>query len=122
MKKSNKIIAGFHLLNMIATAEGELDGQSDSVIREYLSLESMIRLNLDDELDQIITLEKDKAQEHFVQKAMDFYDDSSKEEREEFKLFAKDLIRADDEITKEENSLYRLMLRTWRGREEQNLS
>lgn|SRR5690554_3336295 len=122
MKKSNKIIAGFHLLNMIATAEGELDGQTDSVIREYLSVESMIRLNLDDELEQIISLEKDKFESHFVQKALDFYDDSSKEEREEFKLFAKDLIRADDEISKKENSLYRLMLQTWRKQDEQKMS
>lgn len=122
MKKSNKIIAGFHLLNMIATAEGELDGQTDSVIREYLSVESMIRLNLDDELEQIISLEKDKFESHFVLKALDFYDDSSKEEREEFKLFAKDLIRADDEISKKENSLYRLMLQTWRKQDEQKMS
>lgn len=122
MKKSNKIIAGFHLLNMIATAEGQLDGRTDSVIREYLSVESMIRLDLDDELEQIIGLKKDKIEAHFIQKSLDFYDDSSPNEREEFKLFAQDLIRADEEISKVENSLYRLMLQTWRTRDEQKKS
>lgn len=120
MKKSNKIIAGYHLLTMIATAEGELDGQSDAVIQEYLSIESLIRLNLDDELEQIITLQPSEFEEHFVNKACDFYDDSTQEEREEFKLFAKDLIRADDEITKEENDYYRLLLKTWRNKSKED--
>lgn len=119
MKKSNKIIAGYHLLTMLATAEGHLDAKSDDVIREYLSIESLIRLNLDDELDQIITLTESSFDVHFAKKARDFFDDSSHEEREEFILFAKDLIRADDEITDEENSLYRLLLKTWRSREEE---
>lgn len=117
MKKSNKIIAGYHLLTMLATAEGHLDGKSDSVIREYLSFESIIRLDLDDELDQIIHLNEESSDAHFVAKANDYYDDSSREEREEFKLFAKDLIRADEEISDEENSLYRLLLKTWRAKE-----
>lgn len=99
---------------MIATAEGELDAQSDTVIQEYLSVESLIRLNLDDELEQIITLQPSDFKGHFVQKSRDFFDDSTPNEREEFKLFAKDLIRADDEISKEENDYYRLLLQTWR--------
>lgn len=116
MKKSNRIIAGYHLLTMIATAEGELDAKSDDVIREYLSVESFVRLNLDDELDEIITLEESNYDQHFIQKAKDFYDDSSENEREDFKLFAKDLIRADDEISHEENRHYRLLLQTWRSK------
>lgn len=120
MKKSNRIIAGYHLLTMIATAEGELDAKSDDVIREYLSVESFIRLNLDDELDQIITLQPSEFDTHFTAKACDFYDDSTEEEREEFKLFAKDLIRADDKISPEENRHYRLLLQTWRAQDQKN--
>ena len=120
MKKSNRIIAGYHLLTMIATAEGELDAKSDDVIREYLSVESFIRLNLDDELDQIITLQPSEFDSHFTDKACDFYDDSTEEEREEFKLFAKDLIRADDKISPEENRHYRLLLQTWRAQDQKN--
>lgn len=119
MKKSNRIIAGYHLLTMIATAEGELDAKSDEVIREYLSVESLVRLNLDDELDEIIHLTPDDFDVHFVKKAQDFYDDSSTNEREDFKLFAKDLIRADDEITKEENRHYRMLLKTWRSKSQE---
>lgn len=119
MKKSNKIIAGYHLLTMIATAEGVIDASSDDVIREYLSVESLIRLNLDDELDQIINLKEEEFEPHFEQKARDFYDDSTESEREEFKLFAQDLIRADNKITKEENRHYRLLLKTWRSQEEE---
>ena len=119
MKKSNKIVAGYHLLNMIATAEGELDAASDEVIREYLSVESFVRLNLDDELDEIIQLTENEFDDHFVKKAREFYDDSSENEREEFKLFAKDLIRADEEISSEENRHYRLLLKTWRSKSQE---
>lgn len=117
MKKSNKIIAGYHLLTIIATIEGELDVKADSVIREYLSLEALVRLNLDDELDQIIALNDSNIEDHFIQKAQDYFDDSNESEREEFKLFAQDLIRADNEITQAENKYYRLLLKTWRDRE-----
>lgn len=115
-KKSNKIVAGYHLLTMIATSEGEIDAKADGVIREYLSLESMVRLNLDDELEQIIHLDENTFNTHFEQKAKEFYEDSSNEEREEFKLFAKDLIRADEAISKEENRCYRLLLKSWRSK------
>lgn len=119
MKKSNKIVAGYHLLTMIATAEGELQAKSDEVIREYLSVESFVRLDLDDELDEIITLDEKDFDNHFVKKACEFFDDSTENEREEFKLFAKDLIRADEEITEEENRHYRLLLKTWRKKSQE---
>ncbi|MDO5655315.1 MAG: TerB family tellurite resistance protein [Flavobacteriaceae bacterium] len=122
MRKSNRIIAGYHLLNMIATAEGELDAKSDEVIREYLAVEALMRLNLDDELDELIQLAESEFDSHFKKKAIEFYDDSNEAEREEFKLFAKDLIRADDEISKEENRHYRMMLHAWRERDQANKS
>ncbi len=118
MRKSNRIVAGYHLLTMISTCEGTLDAAADSVIKEYLSVESLVRLNLDDELEQIINLNEDQYENHVRTKAEEFYEDSDDEEREEFKLFAKDLIRADEEISKIENDYYRLMLKTWREQNE----
>ncbi|MGI9527228.1 MAG: TerB family tellurite resistance protein [Weeksellaceae bacterium] len=119
MKKSNKIIAGYNLLNMIATVEGEIDAKADLVIREYLSSEALLRLNLDDELDEIIMLNESNADDHFIQKAKDYYDDSNENEREEFKHFAQDLIRADEEISDGENHCYKLLLKTWRAKDKE---
>ncbi|MXV38657.1 TerB family tellurite resistance protein [Flavobacteriaceae bacterium Ap0902] len=119
MKKSNKLVAGYHLLNMIATVEGQIDAQADLVIRQYLSSEALLRVNLDDELDEIILLDESNFDDHFIQKAKDYYDDSNENEREEFKVFAQKLIRADDEISDGENHCYKLLLKTWRAKNEE---
>lgn len=114
MNKSNKTIAGYHLLMIMSTVDETFHADADQIIREFLSKESPFKLNLDDELDKIINLSKEKAEEHFIKKAKDFYDDSNAEERDEFKEFAKKLLRADNEVSAKENDAYRTLLKTWK--------
>lgn len=120
MKKTNKLISGFHLLNIISTANNDIDGASDEVIRDYLAHYSPFKLDLDDELDQIIGFETEDLERFFESKASDFYDDSTYEERDEFLQFARTLIRADEDITKEESGFFKLLLRTWNGKDKRN--
>ncbi|MDO5510365.1 MAG: TerB family tellurite resistance protein [Weeksellaceae bacterium] len=119
-KKTNKLIAGFHILNIISTANNDIDGASDKVIRDYLAHYSPFKLNLDDELDQIIGLQGEELEEFFVSKASDYYDDSTYEERDEFLQFARTLIRADEDITREEGSFFKSLLRTWNSKDKRN--
>lgn len=119
-KKTNKLIAGFHILNIISTANNDIDGASDEVIRDYLAHYSPFKLNLDDELDQIIGLQGEELEEFFVSKASDYYDDSTYEERDEFLQFARTLIRADEDITREEGSFFKSLLRTWNSKDKRN--
>lgn len=118
-KKSNKTIAGYHILMILSTVDNSFDPRADNIIREYLSEEAPFPINLDNELDELILIEDEDVKNHFVKKVDDFYDDSTHEERKEFLNFTKKLIRADEEITPEENSFYRILVREFKNKDTQ---
>lgn len=118
MSKSNQTIAGYHLLMILSTVDEKIIPEADYVIREYLSEEAPFPLNLDNELDEIIMLEKDQFESHFVKKAQDFYLDSTEEERIHFTEFSKKLLRADNYISPNENKYYKTLLTAWKNMEE----
>lgn len=117
MKKSNKTIAGYHLLMILSTVNQDFDSRADNIVREFLSQESPFPMNLDNELEEIIQLEQTELKEHFTAKVNDFYDDSTPEERKDFIALVKSLIRADHEITCEENDFYRILLREFSNKD-----
>uniref|UniRef100_UPI0039A6B67C TerB family tellurite resistance protein n=1 Tax=Ornithobacterium rhinotracheale TaxID=28251 RepID=UPI0039A6B67C len=118
MSKSNKTIAGYHILMLLSTIDEDFDFRADNIIREYLSDESPFSLNLDQDLEEIINLESTEVEKHFVSKVEDFYDDSTPEEREQFIEVAKKLIRADEDITDSENAFYKILLKTFRAKDQ----
>ncbi|MDO4763639.1 MAG: TerB family tellurite resistance protein [Flavobacteriaceae bacterium] len=114
MQKSNKSIAGYHLLMILSAVDNEFSPEEGIKIQEYLANEFPFRMNLDNELDVIATLQPEQWKDHFEFHARCFYDDSTEEERQNFIAFAKTLLKADDEISEREHLFYKLMKTIWK--------
>lgn len=112
--KSNKSIAGYHLLMILSAVDNEFAPEEGIKIQEYLAEEFPFRMNLDDELDVIATLQPEQWKDHFEFHARCFYEDSTEEERMKFVAFAKTLIKADDSVTEREHQFYKLMKHIWK--------
>lgn len=114
MHKSNKSIAGYHLLMILSSVDGEFAPEEGLKLQQYLAEEFPFKIDLDDELDIIATLPQDKWKEHFDFHADCFYDDSTETERRDFAAFAKSLIKADDEVTDQEHDYYKQLKEKWK--------
>lgn len=113
MQKSNKPIAGYHLLMLLAAVDGEVAPAEGIKITEYLSNEFPFRINLDNELEVIINLQPENWKDHFEFHARCFLEDSTEKERKEFVKFAKSLIKADENVSDEEHRFYKLLKNLW---------
>ena len=114
MQKSNKSIAGYHLLMILSAVDGEFVPEEGMKIQEYLAEEFPFRINLDNELDAIANLQPEDWKDHFEFHARCFMDDSTEEERKAFINFAKSLIKADNLVSEEEHSFYKLLKNHWK--------
>ncbi len=114
MQKSNKPIAGYHLLMILSSVDGEFAPEEGMLIQEYLAEEFPFKMNLDNELEVIATLQPEEWKDHFEFHARCFLDDSIEKERKEFVKFAKSLIKADDEVTEREHQFYILLKKIWK--------
>ena len=113
MQKSNKSIAGYHLLMILSSVDGEFAPEEGLKIQEYLAEEFPFKMNLDNELDAIAVLQPEQWKDHFEFHARCFFDDSTEHERKEFLAFSKSLIKADDEVSEREHHFYRLLKNMW---------
>ncbi|MBV2166758.1 MAG: TerB family tellurite resistance protein [Kaistella sp.] len=113
MQKSNKSIAGYHLLMILSSVDGEFAPAEGLKIQEYLAEEFPFKMNLDNELEAIAILQPEQWKDHFEFHARCFFDDSTEKERKDFLHFAKSLIKADDEVTEREHHFYRLLKNMW---------
>lgn len=113
MQKSNKSIAGYHLLMILSSVDGEFAPAEGMKIQEYLAEEFPFRVNLDNELDVIATLKPEEWKDHFEFHARCFMEDSEEIERAKFLDFAKSLIKADDDVSDDEHRFYRLLKNMW---------
>lgn len=114
MQKSNKSIAGYHLLMILSAIDDEFAPEEGLKIQEYLADEFPFRMNLDNELDVIASLNPEDWKDHFEFHARCFYDDSTVEERTGFIAFAKSLIKADAEVSEDEHRFYKLLKNMWK--------
>lgn len=114
MEKSNKSIAGYHLLMLLSAVDYKFSPEEEKIIHEYLREEFPFRMNLDNEMSIIAALQPSDWKDHFEFQAHCFYDDSTPAEREEFRVFAKKLIKADDNVTKAEHQFYVLLKTIWK--------
>ncbi len=114
MRKTNKSIAGFHLLMILSAVDYKFHTNEEKVIREYLEEEFPLPINFDNEIDQIAFLKPEEWKPHFEFQAQCFYDDSIEKEREEFKKFAKKLIKANNVVSEEEHDFYSIMKSIWK--------
>ncbi len=114
MKKTNKPIAGYHLLMLLSAVDYKFHIEEEKVIREYLEEEFPFPMNFDAEMDIIANLAPSEWKKHFEFQAQCFYDDSFEDEREQFKTFAKKLIKANQVVSPVEHEYYMLMKKTWK--------
>ena len=114
MQKSNKSIAGYHLLMILSSVDGEFAPEEGLKVQEYLAEEFPFKMNLDNELDVIATLQPEEWKDHFEFHARCFLDDSTEKERKDFLKFAKSLIKADDQVSEEEHRFYILLKNLWK--------
>ena len=113
MHKSNKSIAGYHILMILSAVDDNFAPEEGLKIQEYLTQEFPFRMNLDDELDTIATLRKEDWEKHFTFHAQCFLEDSTLEERTHFLAFAKTLIKSDDQVADIEHQYYNLLKNLW---------
>jgi hypothetical protein len=111
--RTNKTIAGYHLLMILAAADFRFNVDEDLVIRDYLEQEFPFPVNLDREMVQISSLKPEDREKHFMKYMDDFYDDATPEERNNLLQFALDLSKADNVITVEENHYLQLLFDHW---------
>ena len=114
MRKSNKPIAGYHLLMILSAVDGIIKAEEGLKVQEYMAEEFPFRLNLDDELEIIAQLTSDQWQEHFEFHAKCFEEDSTEQERKDFIQFAKSLIKADNNVSDDEHKFYILLKKLWK--------
>ena len=114
MRKTNKSIAGYHLLMILSAVDYKFHAGEEKVIREYLEEEFPFHVNLDNELEVISALQPSDWKDHFEFQAHCFLDDSTEKERKEFKQFAKRLIKADTNVSDREHEFYSLMKTIWK--------
>ena len=112
--KSNKSIAGYHLLMILSAVDGEFAPAEGMLIQQYLADEFPFKINLDNELDAIAVLQAEEWKDHFEFHAHCFLDDSTPEERKSFVHFAKTLIKADEEVSEREHLFYTLLKTIWK--------
>ncbi|WP_373709748.1 TerB family tellurite resistance protein [Kaistella sp.] len=113
-KKSNKSIAGYHLLMILSAVDGEFAPEEGMMIQQYLADEFPFKMDLDDELEVIALLKPEEWKAHFEFHAQCFLDDSTAEERISFKKFAKTLIKADEEVSENEHDYYQMLKDLWK--------
>lgn len=114
MQKSNKSIAGYHLLMILSAVDNEFAPEEGMKIQEYLAEEFPFRMNLDNELDVIATLRPEDWKDHFEFHGRCFLEDSTEGERTKFIAFAKSLIKADDTVSEDEHRFYKLLKNVWK--------
>lgn len=113
MQKTNKSIAGYHLLMLLSAVDYKFHTQEEKVIQEYLEEEFPFPMNFDREMEVISSLKPSEWKDHFAFQAQCFLEDSNLEERVQFVEFAKKLVKADNLITKQEHDYINLLNKIW---------
>ncbi|RQP07648.1 MAG: TerB family tellurite resistance protein [Chryseobacterium sp.] len=112
MQKSNKSIAGYHLLMILSMVDYKFNADEELVIKDYMATEFPFRMNLDDEMEKIAALQPFEWRDHFTFHAQCFCEDSTEEERKNFFEFAQALVGADGELDPREDEYLEILKST----------
>jgi uncharacterized tellurite resistance protein B-like protein len=108
-----RAVSGYHLLMILTDADGKQHVKEDLVIRDWLAIHFPVKPDLDEEMAEISLLGRDDYPAHFHKHKDLFYQYSTHKERLELLQFAMALIKADGEITKEENTFFNELYDAW---------
>ena len=113
IKRRNKDIAGYLILNILAQIDGDFNPSEGSVIAAYVSESFPLGGNLENALEDLSSMNQSDYPLLFEKCAEDFYADSTEKERLHFIDFALKLIKADDKVDQEENWLLNKLYEYW---------
>lgn len=113
VKKLNKAEAGYHMLQLLSAVDGKFGPHEDLVITKYLVENYPFRVEMDGAMEELSKLKTEDYIIHFQKCMDDFFQDSEEPERTRFLKFAVDLVKADDEITSDENIFLKILFDTW---------
>lgn len=116
--KLSKPIAGYHLLLLLLTADGKVKPAEALVIKDWLASQFPFNVDLDAELEKFLALKTEEHMSFFNRMMDEFYLDSTVEERNEFLRFALELVKADKNISPDENVYLNLLFLNWTEIEE----
>lgn len=111
--RTNKTIAGYHLLMILSAVDFRLSHLEDLVISDYIAQEFPFRINMDREIEILSTLRPEDWESHFQKCMDDFYADATEAERINLVQFALSLCKADDIISIEENKYLNMLFEAW---------
>ncbi|MFT5724623.1 MAG: putative tellurite resistance protein B-like protein [Bacteroidia bacterium] len=111
--KYNKDISGYLILSILAESDGNFDAREGSVIVGYIQKNFPLGGNLERATEELSLLTSSDHESRLIELAQDFYGESTSEERTQFLRFAMLLVRADDEIADEENTLITRLFEAW---------
>lgn len=109
----NKAVSGYHMLMLLSEIDGEFSGPEGLVIVKYLKENFPFYINMDNEVEILSTLQREDYMDHFRKAAEDFFSDSTEHERSDFLKFAIKLVKADEQITRDENKYIDLLCDSW---------
>lgn len=112
-RKLNLAAAGYHMLQLLAVIDGSFSADEDKIIRKYLTKTFPFPVSLDAEMDIISGLRPEEYFNHFNKAMDDFYLDSTKDDRDKFLDFAVKLVKADNNISREENLFIDTLFSKW---------
>jgi uncharacterized tellurite resistance protein B-like protein len=108
-----RAIAGYNMLMLLTAVDNKLNTKEDLVVREWLANSFPARPNLDEEMEKLSGLSVDEYATHFHEQMDVFYKHSTLQERNNFLQFAMFLIKADGNISKEENKFFDMLFDAW---------
>jgi uncharacterized tellurite resistance protein B-like protein len=112
----DKITAGYKMLLILAHADGEHQILESEVIKAYLGDEfeaAFSKLVIEAEISRYSVLSHSQLVQEFDSAMHCFYRNSSKAERAAFLQYAMNLIKADANITREENEFIDHLFEAW---------
>jgi uncharacterized tellurite resistance protein B-like protein len=108
-----KTLAGLHLLMIIAESDGLVSAEEEKVIKKYIKTNYSFLSDLKSESEMLLNLPKDLYLPHFTKAAVDFFAQSTEKERLELINSIFKLIKADKQISREENKFLNELYNIW---------
>lgn len=113
MIQDNKAIWGFQMLVILSNVDGNITDEESEIAGRYISKHFRDEFQLKQEMKFLKLIKREDYFFHF-RECMDlFYSKSSQNERVDFVKFAVDMVKADRQITSEENRYLNELLAGW---------
>ncbi len=116
-RKLTKAEAGYQMLQILSAVDGQFSADEDIVIRKFLVEYALSDHQMEEETEVVSTIVPEDYILYFHKAMDDFYEDSTREDRVKFLDLAVQLVKADNQITKDENIFLNELFDAWEHEE-----